>query len=204
MTEFMQQGGPVMWPLLVLSFISVTFIVERGCFYVLEASRRQPKQLQDIFDNAEEGQFNESEAVANKSKNDFVIRTLLSGLEHREHSVTQALETQGMAEIRRMRKRLPILNTIITAAPLMGILGTVLGIIQSFDVLGSKGVTDPLGVTTGISQALITTAFGLIIALVTLLPYNYYQTLCQHAIEELEKYSSVLELIIQKAAKQTV
>jgi len=90
------------------------------------------------------------------------------------------------------------LDTAITAAPLLGILGTVSGIISSFDALGMQGISDPTAVTKGIAEALITTAFGLVIALGTLFPYNIFQSCYQRAVGELESVCSVLEMIIEK------
>lgn len=198
MIELFQKGGPLMWPLLFLSLTSVTFIIERFLFFWRLERGRNPRYVNRILTRAERGEFERAEKLARKAKNDFIARTLLNGLAHRNYSLTQALETQALIELRRMKQYLGILDTVITAAPLLGILGTVTGIIFSFDVLGAKGVSDPLAVTQGISQALITTATGLIVALVTLVPFNYFQSLCERATEELERFSSILELVIQR------
>jgi len=79
-----------------------------------------------------------------------------------------------------------VLDTVITAAPLLGILGTVLGIIDSFELLSDRSVQDPLAVTGGVAKALITTASGLVIALVVIFPYNYFRTLIQDRLGEME------------------
>lgn len=197
MIEVFREGGPVMWPLLLLSVVSVALIIERALHYAQRLLRRSPGETDQILRMVEEGNLTQAEKLASQRKSDYVIRTLSAGLTHK-HSMTQALETQAMTEIRHMRRNLSSLNTIITAAPLLGILGTVLGIIYSFEVLGSQGVGDPLAVTQGISQALITTAFGLIISLVTLIPYNLFQSFVRDATQELEKYASTLEMITQK------
>jgi len=172
-----------MWPLILLSFISVTFIIERSVFFWREVRRRKPLDTQRILSFAEKGKLAEAEEMARRSRTDFIARALLNGLVHRQYSLSRALETQSLIELRRMKKHLPILDTAITAAPLLGILGTVIGIISSFDILGNQGVSDPMAVTMGISEALITTAFGLTIALFTLIPYNIFQTRYQRAIE---------------------
>ena len=193
-----EKGGVIMWPLILLSFTSLTFIIERSVFFWLEARKRKPVDTQRILSFAEKGKLEEAERAARRSHTDFIARTLLNGLVHREYSLSRALETQALIELRRMKKHLPILDTAITAAPILGILGTVIGIISSFDILGNQGVSDPMAVTMGISEALITTAFGLIIALVTLIPYNIFQTRYQRAVEELESVCSVFEIIMQK------
>lgn len=198
MITIFEKGGIIMWPLILLSFTSVTFIIERSIFFWLEARKRKPLDTQRILSFAEKGKLEEAESAARRSLSDFIARTLLNGLVHREYSLSRALETQSLIELRRMKRHLPILDTVITAAPLLGILGTVIGIISSFDILGNQGISDPMAVTMGISEALITTAFGLIIALVTLIPYNIFQTRYQRAVEELESNCSVLEIIMQK------
>lgn len=198
MITIFEKGGIIMWPLILLSLTSVTFIIERSVFFWLESRKRKPLDTQRILSFAEKGKLEEAERAARRSHSDFIARTLLNGLVHREYSLSRALETQALIELRRMKRHLPILDTGITAAPLLGILGTVIGIISSFDILGNQGVSDPMAVTMGISEALITTAFGLIIALVTLIPYNIFQTRYQRAVEELESNCSVLEIIMQK------
>jgi biopolymer transport protein ExbB len=97
-----------------------------------------------------------------------------------------------------MGKYLNILDTIITVAPLLGIFGTVVGIINSFDVLGHAGIEHPQIVTGGIAQALITTATGLGVAMMTLLPYNYFQSRIEYASKELEKFGTSLEITFQR------
>ena len=100
-----------------------------------------------------------------------------------------------MEEIKRMKRYLPVLDTLITAAPLLGILGTVIGIIHSFDMLGRAGIQDPQAVTSGIAQALITTAAGLLIAIFTLFPYNYFMSKVEKAASRIEKYATSLEIV---------
>lgn len=202
MLELFKNGGPIMWPLLLLSFVSTAFIIERALFFWNESLCRRPRYVNAILKATERGRLARAENLARRSRQDFVVRTLLNGLAHRHYSLTQALETQALIEIRRMKKYLGVLDTAITAAPLLGILGTVVGIIFSFEALGTLGVADPTAVTQGISQALITTAFGLIISLFTLLPFNFYQSYCQKATEELERFSTILEIIMQKGSAE--
>jgi biopolymer transport protein ExbB len=114
---------------------------------------------------------------------------------HREFSLSKAMEMAALEEIKRMKKHLSILDTMITAAPLLGILGTVLGIIHSFDMLGSAGIQDPQAVTSGIAQALLTTAAGLFIAIFTLFPFNYFNSKVEKARIRIEKYATSLEIV---------
>ncbi len=195
-----QKGGPVMWPLFMLSFIVMMFIVERFIFFLKEGRGHKPREVQKILSYVEKGKIEDAINTALRVKEDFVARTLYQGLVHRHQALSRALETQAYKELRRMKKYMSVLDTTITAAPLLGILGTILGIIGSFDALGSQGIGDPLGVTKGISEALITTAFGLIIAIGTLIPYNYFQSKFQRLTEELEGACSVLEFVMQKSS----
>ena len=105
---------------------------------------------------------------------DFVARILVIGIVHREFSMTKAMESAAMETLEAMRRYMKVMDTIITVAPLLGICGTVLGIISSFEMLGpgrhrASGGRDPQGV----AQALITTASGLGIAIFTVFPYHY-------------------------------
>ena len=125
----------------------------------------------------------------------FLPLILVCGLVHKEFSLSKAMEMAALEEIKRMNKHLPILDTMITAAPLLGILGTVLGIIHSFDMLGSVGIQDPQAVTSGIAQALLTTAAGLFVAIFTLFPYNYFNAKVEKARIRIEKYATSLEIV---------
>ena len=96
-----------------------------------------------------------------------------------------------------------VLDTMITVAPLLGIFGTVIGIISSFDLLGSSGIEHPQAVTAGIAQALITTAAGLGIAIFSVFPYNYFNSRVQSAVISIERYATSLEIVYEKLAKDS-
>jgi biopolymer transport protein ExbB len=105
---------------------------------------------------------------------------------------------QANQEVERMKKGLGFLDTIVTMAPLLGILGTVLGIIQSFDLLGSTGIQDPKAVTSGIAQALITTAAGLTVALLTLVPFNYFVSRVEASARRIAKIGTQFEVACRR------
>ena len=105
-------------------------------------------------------------------------------------------------EIKRMRRYLGVLDTMITVAPLLGIFGTVIGIINSFELLGSGGIEHPQAVTAGIAQALITTAAGLGIAIFSVFPYNYFSSRVENAILAIEKYATSLEIVYEKLVQK--
>ena len=112
--------------------------------------------------------------------------------------MVKAMETAAADEIARMRRYMGVMDTIITVAPLLGIFGTVLGIIASFDMLGGGGIDHPEAVTKGIAQALITTASGLGIAIFTVFPYNYFNARIERAARYIEKYATSLEIVHEK------
>jgi len=116
--------------------------------------------------------------------------------------MTKAMETAASDELERMRQHLSVLDTMITVSPLLGIFGTVIGIILSFELLGESSLADPQAVTVGISQALITTAAGLGIAILSLFPFNYFNTRIEKAAALIEKYASSLEIVYEKLTSE--
>ncbi|MFP7753905.1 MotA/TolQ/ExbB proton channel family protein [Thermodesulfobacteriota bacterium B35] len=194
-------GGPVMWPLLACSVTVLTVVLERG-FYWLQVERGRDRHLvDDILELARHGEW---EAIRQRTRGcrDYVIRMLVVGILHREFSMARAMEAEAEAILTRMRRRMTVLDTMITVAPLLGILGTVTGIIHSFDMLGSGGIADPRLVSGGIAQALITTATGLAIAIVTVFPYNYFNSRIDHAAYVMEKYGTSLEVVHDKLLRE--
>lgn len=183
-----------MYPLLACSLVSLTLILERGLFWMREKRRADNALLDEVLELARLREYQKIKARAEGAV-DYVARVLVCGLVHREYSLSKAMEMAAMEEIKRMKRYLPVLDTLITAAPLLGILGTVIGIIHSFDMLGQAGIQDPQAVTSGIAQALITTAAGLMIAIFTLFPYNYFMSKVERAAVRIEKYATSLEIV---------
>jgi biopolymer transport protein ExbB len=194
MLDLFQKGGVVMYPLLACSLVSLTLILERGLFWMREKRRADNALLDEVLELARLREYQKIKARAEGAV-DYVARVLVCGLVHREYSLSKAMEMAAMEEIKRMKRYLPVLDTLITAAPLLGILGTVIGIIHSFDMLGQAGIQDPQAVTSGIAQALITTAAGLMIAIFTLFPYNYFMSKVERAAVRIEKYATSLEIV---------
>src|SRR5262245_30579845 len=150
------KGGPVMVPLLACSIISLAVVIERMIFW-RRARSREP--VEELLQLVERGEF--SKAVALGGKLDLpAARVLTAGLVHRNPSLTKALEVAAQAEIPVLKKRLTILDTIITLAPLLGLLGTITGMISSFGIMSEAGLGQPYAVTGGVAEALIATAAG--------------------------------------------
>jgi len=186
------KGGPVMVPLLACSIISLAVTIERFMFWRRVRSRGP---VEELLQRVEVGEF--GPAMESGRRSDLpVVRVLAAGLAHRNPSLSKALEVAAQAEIPILKKRLTILDTIITLAPLLGLLGTITGMISSFGIMSEAGLGQPHAVTGGVAEALIATAAGLLIAILTLIPYNYFSNRAERELEEIEYYASRLELIL--------
>ena len=197
MWHIFDKGGPVMYPLLVCSIIALSVVIERAIFWFRLGLRSQPSLVDEVLELSRQGDW---ESIKNKTAHakDYMIKILISGILHRDFSMIKAMEAAAADEIKHMRRFMGVLDTMITVAPLLGIFGTVLGIISSFEALGSAGIEHPQEVTTGIAQALITTAAGLGIAILSVFPYNYFNSRVENAAVQIEKYATSLEIVYEK------
>ena len=186
-----------MYPLLVCSVIVSTVIIERFFFWLRIAMQRNQPLVDEVLELCRIGDWETVKAKA-PATNDYIIRILVNGILHREFSMLKAMESAAADEIKKMQQYMSVLDTMITVAPLLGIFGTVIGIIASFEVLGSAGIEHPQAVTAGIAQALITTATGLGIAILTVFPYNYFNSRARYAAMAIEKYATSLEIVYAK------
>ncbi len=194
MLEIFKNGGPVMYPLALCSIISLTIIIERSFFWIKIGMQRNQKLVDKVLKLSRQGDWEGVKKAASGSNN-YVVRIIVSGILHREYSMIKAMESAAADEINRMQRFMGGLDTMITIAPLMGILGTVIGIIASFEMLGASGIENPQAVTGGIAQALITTATGLSIAIITVFPYNYFNSRIKKAAAIMEKYATSFEIV---------
>ncbi|HEY5653715.1 MAG TPA: MotA/TolQ/ExbB proton channel family protein [Pontiella sp.] len=201
MLELLHKGGVIMWPLLACSITALTIVIERLFFWMVASIRNDQKLTNRIFTLTESGEF-ETAVQEGQVSSCITCRILSTGLAHRNYGLVQSLEAAAMAEIEKMKRYLTVLDTIITAAPLLGILGTVSGIIISFDLLGDAGIEDPKAVTGGIAQALITTATGLSIAILTLLPYNAFTRKVEKVTRHIEQLITCYEVTVQKGIEK--
>jgi biopolymer transport protein ExbB len=184
LVELFLKGGPIMWPIAVLTLFSVAVIVERTWWWLLLAKNRNAVLLDTVLTALEAGNVPEALKLCEGSE-DPVLRVISAGITHRHASLQGALQAAAGVEIKRAGRFLTAMDTIITLAPLLGLLGTVTGIMGSFSSIGGSELAVEK-VTGGIGEALIATAFGLGIAIVTLIPYNWFHSLVaslQHDIE---------------------
>jgi len=191
--DTLSKGGPVMVPLAVCSMLAATVIVER--YLALRNADRGGEELM-----AEIGAALRSgdgvEALASCEKTGGVVASVLgAGLRAylKRAPVTQAMEEQTLADQRALNRRLTVLDTIVTLAPLLGLLGTVLGMISAFHIISVKGTSHPAGITGGVAEALIATATGLAIAIFSLIGYNWCRDKVRQILEEIELRATQLE-----------
>ena len=202
MYQLFQSGGPVMYPLLACSIIVLTVIIERAIFWIRIRLQRNPALVDEVLELGRSGDW-ETVRVKTMGCKDFVIRILVGGILHREFSMVKAMEAAAADQIQDMQRYMRVLDTMITVAPLLGIFGTVTGIITSFEMLGAAGIDHPQAVTAGVAQALITTAAGLAIAILSVFPYNYFNAQVEKAAKDIEKYATSLEIVYEKLIHET-
>jgi biopolymer transport protein ExbB len=201
--ELFSSGGPIMWPILIVSFLAVTVVVERTIFLFREHSTREPEVVEKMLDYVE-SRDTESAVTLGKKSPDYVARILVYALTHKEHSLPNAFMRAANRELARFQQGMPWLDTCITAAPLLGLLGTVTGMMNTFGALGSGDIAASASkITGGVGEALIATACGLVIAIIGLFPYNILNARVEAVRRDISDASNALEVIIQKAAAQT-
>jgi biopolymer transport protein ExbB len=196
------KGGPVMYALLACSVITTTVIIERVLFWIREDLHRDRDLVYNILELSRKGDW---EAIRQKvtGSKDYVIRILIAGILHKDFSMTKAMESAAADQVKRMRRYLYILDTMVTIAPLLGIFGTVTGVMTSFEALGISGIERPFAVTAGIAEVLICTASGLAIAIPSVFFYNYFNSKTEAAVVTIEKYATSLEIVYEKLVQES-
>lgn len=197
MIQLFLKGGPVMWPLLLTSITALAVVVERLLFLIGESRQRDPRALNKILTLVEERKVDEA-AAAGGSSRDPVVQVLVSGLQHRDESYTNAILRKANAILKSYNRGLSALDTIVTLAPLLGLLGTVTGMIRAFGLIGNQELGTATVITGGIAEALIATAFGLGIAILALIPFNYLNARQEEVRHEIEDAASQLEILLVK------
>jgi biopolymer transport protein ExbB len=198
--ELFKAGGIVMWPVLTLSFVALTVVVERILFIIRENASRDHELVEKMLEKVETRDIDGAVALGMKSR-DFVARVLVYALSNKDTSLSNAFIRASNQELARFQQGLATLDTVITAAPLLGLLGTVTGMMGTFGSLGAGGdiASKAAGITGGVAEALIATACGLLIAVSTLFPFNILNARLEEARHEVEDASNALELIIKKS-----
>ncbi len=192
--EYMDKGGPVMWPILILSIIGFAVMIERA--WVLRKARINVNEFLAKIRKA---------LMVNRSLRDAVkiceqyqgpVASVMKAglLKHGQpkDDVEKTIENAAMYETTRLERGLAVIATAANIEPMLGFLGTVTGMINSFDALAKSGLSNPGLVAAGISEALITTASGLIIAIPMQLAYNYFTTRINKFVRDVETSTNML------------
>jgi biopolymer transport protein ExbB len=191
--KFIFRGGFMMIPLLASSLIALIVIIER--WTALHKQYVTPLDFtKGILEKVLEGKPAEALKLCD-GKSIPVAAVLKAGLEHFKNPTAEmeiAMKNEGESWVPLLEKRVHVLDTTITIAPLMGLLGTIIGMMGSFKVLTQSGVDDPYSITGGIAEALIATATGLVIALICVIANNYFNTVIKNFIYEMESAASRL------------
>ena len=194
MLRFFALGGPVMIPLLICSIFAVAIGIER-LWYLLRSRTDTDDLLEDIKLSLGQGKVLEAMQIAKKSRGP-VAAVLASGIAHYDQGreeIQQRMSSVAKEEIFKMERRLGALDLIVTISPLLGILGTVTGIIGSFNVMGAmEGVTQASALSIGIAEALITTAAGLAIAIPTMALASYLNSIVNNQVADMSKKATEL------------
>ncbi|MDB9457862.1 MotA/TolQ/ExbB proton channel family protein [Dolichospermum circinale CS-1225] len=201
-SNLFQAGGIVMWPLLFFSVLGVALIIERITFWV-KISNRQNRIVQVVLKVYRQGNMVDALNILHRNADLPIARIFLAALELEEPNPEEfrlALESEAQAEIPLLKRFQNIFDTIIGLAPLLGLLGTVLGLITSFKSLniGDVGGTKTAGVTSGISEALVSTASGLVVAIITLFFANSFRGMYLRQIAWIQEYGGQLELLYRR------
>ena len=192
MIEIFLAGGPVMYPLLLCSLIAVAIIIERTIFWWQHKNARHPELIAELCNDTNNGK----QTITDGISHDLIARILIKGIRCPRSEASWRMQLAAEQEWIQVSRYLIILSTMVTLTPLLGIFGTVLGVIESFQLLGDPSVIDPLSANSGLAQALITTAYGLGIAMVSLIATKIFNTQSAKLRDELETCCTELELAL--------
>ncbi len=193
------KGGPIMWPILLVSITAIAVVLERVCWWLMRWTRRDPKRIEKVFTAIEVGDVAEASRLSRDSR-DPVLRMMWNGLNHQHASLQGALQVAAGIEIKRAGRFLVVMDTLVTLAPLLGLLGTITGLMKSFSFLGNEELAVQ-AVTGGIAEALIATACGLGIAIFALIPFNFFTSRVSNLEFELQTAATNLEVMLEAQSK---
>jgi biopolymer transport protein ExbB len=203
MWEIVRAGGPFMWPIILCSVVAAAIILER--LWTLQEQRVLPRDLiRRVRQLVEADQVNDK-VIAALEQNSPLGRVLAAGLANRHRSreaMMERLEDAGRHVVHDLERFLNTLGTIASISPLLGLLGTVTGIIKSFNALEAGAAGDPRMLSGGIAEALIATAAGLCVAIPALIAYRYLRGRVEGFVVEMEKDAIKLADVVEGAGPE--
>ncbi len=164
----------------------VAVVIERTVTWWRLGGTAEPER---VLARAAAGDWEDAVRAGQRSPSP-VARVLAEGLRHRNPVPSLAMEVAAQDELAKLRRYLPVLDTIITLSPLLGLLGTVTGMIGAFGIMANAGLNQPTAITGGVAEALIATAAGLAVAIAALVPYNFFQRRSEAMAETIERYGT--------------
>lgn len=197
LVEYFEKGGPIMWPMLLVFFLALAVIIDRSIWWIRLRTIIQPPLQEKARNLLGKGEFQDALDTCTAQADPF-LQNLHTGLDHANTSPLAAMQLHASNLLEKSESRLWVLSTIITLAPLIGLLGTVVGIMGSFNFIGDSSLA-VTKVTGGIAEALIATAVGLAIAIICLLPFNFFRKQSSLLRGKLEYWINHAELLAANA-----
>ncbi len=194
--KVLMAGGLLMLPIILCSLVALAIILERGWYFYQVPSTVKADEMIELV---AQKKFDDALSLSEQTQHP-VLRVLASGVRSRSSGPEKAMEATGMVEVSRMKRGLTSLDTIITLSPLLGLLGTIIGMIDSFGVMAIEGIGKPHAVTGGVAEALICTAGGITVAVLALVPYNFFLARTENITDQIEHYATRNESALQETA----
>ena len=208
MWEFMQKGGPIMWPILLCSVIAFAIILER--LVRLRQEQIDTKVfMEQISKSLKRNKVMEALDLCDRTGGPIAAILKAGTLKHDRprHEIREAIEDAAIHEVPRLERNLPVLATVAHVAPLLGLLGTVTGLVKAFQVIENKATVlnpvNPGNLAGGIWEALLTTVFGLCVAIPTYVAYNYLVSRVDGFVLDMERSATDLMNILGEKRDET-
>ena len=210
MWEFMQKGGPIMWPILLCSVVAFTIVIER--LIRLRQEEIDTKSfMEQISKSIKRNKIMEALDLCDKTGGP-IANILKAGIlkhDRPRSEIREAIEDASIHEVPRLERNLPVLATVAQVAPLLGLLGTVTGLVTAFQVIESKATAlnpvNPGDLAGGIWQALLATTFGLCVAIPTYVAYNYLVSRVDGFVLDMERSATdLLNILGEKRGEHEI